>query len=71
MPQYKQQWVVPSESNPDRDYIVSLDLSGNYSCSCRGWTSHVPRRDCKHITYVRCGGATTKEEAVFNRLVGR
>ena len=65
-----ERWVVPSESG-NGEYIVSKDKDGNYACSCIGWTRHFPRRDCKHIDYVRCGGATTLSQASINRLAGR
>src|ERR1017187_8117740 len=40
---------VKSESS-NRKYIVSKrDSSGNFECSCPGWTMHSPRRNCKHL----------------------
>lgn len=51
-----EQWQVPSESNPDRTYVVSLNSDDSYSCGCKGWTLHSPRRDCKHIALVKAGG---------------
>lgn len=53
---YDRQWQVQSFSNPRVSYTVSL-LNGNYSCSCKAWTTRVPRRDCKHIRYVLEGSA--------------
>jgi len=47
MPYYKQQWTVTS-SDGKREYIVSVTTDGQWSCSCVGWTRHMPR-DCKHI----------------------
>lgn len=46
------QWKVPSESCC-REYIVSEMADGSWQCGCTGWTRHIPRRDCKHILYVR------------------
>lgn len=73
----KHQFVVPSESS-SREYVVTqyddspFDNEGHseWACGCRGWTSHVPRRDCKHIIYAQSGGALTAEQAVVNKLLG-
>lgn len=65
--QYKDQKVVKS-SDGRRDYIVSLNFDGTYECSCRGWTSHVPRQDCKHIQLVKLGGGKSYGEAAMERL---
>jgi len=51
--QYKYRWEVPSSSNPDRNYVVSMSEQGTWACSCIGWTRHVPRKDCKHITLIK------------------
>ena len=48
MPNYKRQWQV-SSSDGERTYTVSVTVYGVWSCSCVGWTRHMPRRDCKHI----------------------
>jgi hypothetical protein len=45
------QYEIESESAPGRMYTISLDGNGDYSCSCLGWTRHVPRKDCKHIEW--------------------
>ena len=74
----KQQFVVPSESS-DKEYVVTrfvdppfdAEHHPEWACSCRGWTSHFPRRDCKHILYAQAGGARTFEEAVANKLSGK
>lgn len=63
-------WVVPSSSG-DGDYIVAQDKDGNWACSCRGWTSHVPRTDCRHIREVKAGGGATLTEHVIGKLAGR
>jgi hypothetical protein len=47
-----QSWLVPSSSG-DKNYTVSIDEKGDYACSCVGWTSHFPRRDCKHCRLIR------------------
>lgn len=64
------QWVVPSSSGSG-DYIVSMDKDGNYACGCRGWTSHVPRTDCRHIREVKAGGGQSIADATIARLAGR
>lgn len=50
------QYEVDSDSTPGRTYVVSLNGNGQYSCGCLGWTRHVPRRDCKHIEWVKAFG---------------
>lgn len=57
MAQIFEQWKVESESNPNKSYVVSALNDGTYSCACVGWTRHVPRRDCKHIRWVKDHGA--------------
>ena len=44
-----------SDSNPSKSYKVSRHDDGEqaWECGCIGWTRHIPRRDCKHITKVR------------------
>ncbi len=60
-----EQFKVESESSRST-YTVSrcmIDQKGvsifaeSWSCSCVGWTRHVPRKDCKHIRYVKQFGA--------------
>ena len=71
MTRWLRQWVVKSESNPDKEYIVSEGEDGEWGCGCPGWVKHAPRRDCKHILWVREGhGGTTMTEAVINKLAG-
>ena len=73
----KHQFVVPSESS-NREYVVTqfndppfdAEHHPEWACGCRGWTSHFPRRDCKHILYAQSGGALTAEQAVVNKLLG-
>ena len=62
-------WVAPSSSG-DGDYIVAQDAEGNWACSCRGWTSHVPRTDCKHIRLIKEGGGMTLTEHTVAKLGG-
>lgn len=57
MPDYVEYWKVESDSNPGKFYTVSQTSEGGFACSCVGWTRHVPRRDCRHIGYVRSGQA--------------
>lgn len=51
---YVKQWEVDSDTS-NSTYIVSQLADGTFQCSCRGWTSHMPRRDCKHIIWCRYG----------------
>src|SRR3990167_1323061 len=48
MPEYRRQWQVLS-SDGKRTYTVSVTIDGVWSCSCVGWTRHMPRKDCEHI----------------------
>jgi hypothetical protein len=50
---YLKQWKVPSSSNPDKTYTVSLTRDNEYECSCPRWTNHTPREDCKHIKAIK------------------
>lgn len=50
-------WKVESDSRPGKFYTVSRLDDESFSCSCKGWTLHTPRRDCRHINYVKAGGA--------------
>ena len=36
-----------------KTYVVSLTEDGEWECSCKAWTTRVPRRDCKHIKKVK------------------
>lgn len=51
------QYGVPSDSEPERTYVVTEMSDGNWQCSCPGWKFHTPRRDCKHIAVARAGRA--------------
>lgn len=48
-----------SDSDPERSYSVTI-RRGQWECACRGWTMHVPRRDCKHIRRLKEALATVK-----------
>jgi hypothetical protein len=73
----RHQFVVLSESS-NHEYVVTqydappFDNEGHpeWACGCRGWTSHVSRRDCKHITFAQSGGALTAEQAIVKKLLG-
>ena len=43
----------PFPINKPNDYIVSETVEGEWQCSCKAWTTHKPRRDCKHIDKAR------------------
>lgn len=69
---YLKQWCVESESS-SAEYTVSLCQSQGtdgqyYTCSCVGWTRHFPRRDCKHILWVRNGGGREIDPCVMAML---
>jgi len=57
MVDYLKRWEVES-SDGKRTYTVSVTKDGVWSCACVGWTRHMPRRDCKHITGIK---AETKQ----------
>ena len=54
--QYVRQWQIPS-SKAGKTYIVSLSHAGEWSCACVGWTSHTPRKACKHIKLAKETGS--------------
>ena len=47
-----QLYEVESESRPV-SYVVGIDAQNNFGCSCPAWIYHSPRKDCKHIKYVK------------------
>lgn len=49
--EYKEQFKVENSKRTGH-YIVSktFDIPAKWECSCVGWTRHVPRKDCKHIS---------------------
>ena len=49
---WKYRWEAPSSSS-DAVYVVAMSEAGHWACGCRGWTMHVPRRDCRHILAVK------------------
>ncbi len=49
-------YEVESQSKAGRMYVVSKLRDDSWQCSCIGWTRHMPRRDCQHITWVRMNG---------------
>lgn len=51
-----EQFKVASETNPNTLYVVSNYGNGAWACGCMGWTRHFPRRDCKHIAWVKMFG---------------
>ena len=48
---YIRKWEVPSFTNPDKIYIVSLTKNGEYQCSCPQWIFR--RKECKHIKMIK------------------
>ena len=51
--QYKKQWKVPSASDANKEYTVSLKDDGEYVCHCFPFLKS--RQPCKHILAVRRG----------------
>jgi ATP-dependent DNA ligase len=51
MPEYKQQWKVQGSAKDP--YTVSVTFDDVWSCSCVGWTRHMPRKDCTHIKKIK------------------
>ena len=62
---WAQQW--PVQGSTGTLYTVSIDHEGHWACGCRGWTMHMPRRDCKHIREVQ-GRASV--QALLNTQAG-
>ena len=56
---WKKSWIVPSTSNPNTKYVVSLSTEGQYGCSCPVWKFR--REQCKHIQSVKCGCPGTEQ----------
>jgi len=54
--EYVQKWTVPSSSNPDKSYTVSLTKEGNYECSCPTWIYR--RQECHHIKQIKAAPAS-------------
>ncbi len=67
MTEYKQQWKV--QGSAAEPYTVSVTFDGVWSCSCVGWTRHMPRKDCKHIKRKK-GGRESGEPRASLQEVG-
>jgi hypothetical protein len=65
-----ERWAVRSSSGKG-DYIIGQTTEGEWGCSCIGWTSHVPRTDCRHIREVKAGRGKTVGQATIDRMLGR
>lgn len=50
---YLKQWGVPSDTNPEKTYKVSLTPDFEFQCSCPRWV--FKRETCKHIQDVISG----------------
>ena len=52
-------WGKPDYSkcrHPEKmfnQYLVGKTETGTWTCSCKAWTTTVPRKDCKHIKKAR------------------
>ena len=51
MVEYRKQWKVQGSAKDP--YTVSVTVDCVWSCSCIGWTRHMPRSDCKHIKKIK------------------
>jgi len=49
------QWTMPSESDPRKEYTVTLYSDGTWKCSCPHWIFRLQKtgEDCKHIRSCR------------------
>lgn len=47
MPKWIRKWKVPSNTDPETEYVVSLGDDGTWGCSCRAWIYR--RQRCDHI----------------------
>lgn len=47
---FVEMYTVVSDRNPKFTYVVALNASGTWSCSCPAWVWAKPRVNCKHIT---------------------
>ena len=54
-------WDVPSESDPEKSYVVAQDVDGDYGCSCPAWRFR-GRRECRHIEAVKNGEHPERSE---------
>ena len=48
---YSQKWSVPSSSDPNKTYTVSLTADGQWECSCPQWIYR--RQECKHMQRIK------------------
>lgn len=64
MKQYVKQWQIPSDSNPNTTYTVSLTPEQTFECSCPAWTRNTPRVDCKHIRRLQRDNFVTPAQAM-------
>lgn len=51
MPKWVKKWTVPSNSNPDKSYVVSQAEDGTWGCSCPHWKFR--RQECSHIAHIQ------------------
>ena len=49
IPPFHDESNCPYPINKPIEYIVSETEDGEWQCSCKAWTTHKPRQDCKHI----------------------
>ncbi len=51
-----ERWTVASATNDQVVYVVARSCDGTMGCSCKGWTLHASRPQCRHIRAVLEGG---------------
>ena len=47
---WTKQWLVKGDSGSK---CKVSNRGKEWACSCVGWTRHMPRKDCKHITFIK------------------
>lgn len=58
--EHTEAYAVPSESVRKFTYVVAVNATGEWACSCPAWVWSNPRRNCKHIEQVLKWRATQK-----------
>jgi len=62
---YVETYRVPSETFYKFAYVVALNASNEWSCSCPAWIYSEPRKNCKHIRRVINWRKTSSNPPVF------
>lgn len=51
-------WIVPSQSDPKKDYVVVLNDDGSWSCECPDFRYR--KKECKHIYAIKISFSAVK-----------